>query len=406
MSANGVKRRCNKCTNTIERDELKVVCAGLCMKYFHASCVKIDKNQHESLKQNSSLCFRCDACSDRDNGMMEMIRCIKMTMTKLESYQKKYHGELSVRLDKVESTLESSGKNVIEGIKKVDNEIKKVDESLNDGKWITVNNKKKNAKPNLRKATVIITPNGNEKSRNDLRRSIKEKIEGSDFDVMCLTNAPANGISIVCENEAKCDSLIKEIEAKLDENVTVSKPKNFNPRIKLVKVHDANEDDNKFVEILKAKNSHLQNAELKIIKREVVRINGKVIENLSNIIIEVNPFIHNEIMKTKRIKHIWEIVRVVDNIYIRRCYNCMGYNHNAADCKNMKACGSCAGEHSSKECSNIKKGCVNCIKANERMSAYGNSKLVLDINHSAWSNDCSIYKRKLEHSKKAINTID
>lgn len=404
----GTSKRCGKCKNTIESKELFVDCGGVCKKFFHAACAGIDNNQYETIKQSESICYRCVNCNTYDNGMMEMMKAIKLSMTKIEVYQKKHHVEMTERIEKVEKTLEVSGKTVIEEIKKVDEEIKKVDLTLNnDGAWTVVEKKnKKKPQSNFRKATVIVTPIHNNKPRDELRKSLKNNIESSANDIMRLANAPANGISIVCEDEEKCNKLIKEIESKFDDQVTVTKPKNFNPRIKLLKLHDADKDDNRFVEILKNKNPQLEMAELKIIKRENVRINGKIIENLTNVIIEVNPTIHNEIMKTRKIKHVWETVRVVDNVYVRRCYNCMGFNHNAIDCKNMKACGQCSGEHSSRECCVKEKTCVNCKKANHRMNQFGNTKITLDVNHSAWSNDCNVYKRKVEYSKKAINTID
>lgn len=398
--------RCGDCTKTIEGDALMIKCNGVCRKSFHAACAKVDNKAIESIKQYPSITFQCEICMKHEDKFLEMFRCMKNSMLKIECYQRKFHDEISSRLGKVEGTLENSGKNVIAELKKVDEEMKKVDEKITEGNWSTVEKKKKKNNSKIRKSTVIITPNSNEKSRADLRKSIKEKIDSSDYDVLSVSNAPQNGVSIQCEDEEKCDKLIKEIEEKLDGNVTVSKPKSFNPRIKLIKLRDAEKDDNRFAEILKNKNPAFQGSELKIIRREVVRVSGKIIDNLSNIIIEINPKVHNEIMKTRKIKHVWEIVRVVDSIYVRRCYNCMGFNHNAADCKNRMACGDCAGNHSSKECKiNVKK-CINCVKANERMNADSQAKFKLDENHSAWSSECSMYKKKLEHSKKAINTID
>lgn len=402
------KRICGKCTKTIIDDELIVKCSGVCSKVFHADCVKVDNATIESIKQCRLICFRCEECGNHEDIIIAMFRTMKNSMVKFELYQKKYHDEISSRLDKVENTLEISGKIVVAEIKKVDDEMKKVDEKFNDGKWKTVEKKKKKNNTNIRKSTVIVTPNAQsgDNVRDKLRKSIKDKIDSSDYDVLSVSNAPLNGVSIQCEDEEKCEKLIREIEEKLDGNVTISKPKNFNPRIKLIKLRDAEKDDNQFVEILKNKNPSLQGTELKIIRREVVRINGKCVENLSNVIIEVNPKVHNEIMKTRKIKHVWEIVRVVDSIYIRRCYKCMGFNHNAADCKNNIACGECSGNHSSKECDNNEKKCINCVKANERLNMETQSKYMLDVNHSAWSKECSMYKKKLEHSKKAINTID
>ena len=98
-------------------------------------------------------------------------------------------------------------------------------------------------------------------------------------------------------------------------------------------------------------------------------------------------------MRKRRIKHNFEIYKVVDNIYVKRCYNCFGFNHNASDCKNAMACPRCAGNHKSDQCQSQFKRCVNCMKVNENLN------LSLDTNHESWDKRCHVYKNKLEKSK-------
>lgn len=320
------------------------------------------------------------------------------------------NANLLQKIASIEQTLETSGRVVIYKIDKVDDEIKKVDDGLKsvdekiiENRWVDVVKKKK--PKNRAKATVIITPR-NDVQREQLRKNIKEKINADGFEDAGISNAPANGVAIICENESDCEQLINEIESKMPQEVSVTKPKVLNPRIKIKRLHDADEDDNKLAETLKEKNPGLANAEFKIIKREQVRNYGRVLENVCNLIVEVSPSVHKEIMKTGKIKHTWEMVKVFDNVHVKRCYNCMGFNHNANECRNELACGRCAGKHKTSECAAEDEKCVNCVRANDRIKSTGHSKFSLDINHSAWSNKCEAFKRKVEHCKRTINVME
>lgn len=256
------------------------------------------------------------------------------------------------------------------------------------------------------KATIIVTARENGMKRENLRKSLKENINSDSFEVSGMSNAPLNGIAISCENEESCDKLINEIESKLPQDVVVTKPKKLRPRLKIIRLHDADEDNNRLVEILKKKNPCIANSELKVIKREEIRSKGNRIENLCNLIIEVSPEVHKEIMKTGKLKHEWEMVRVVDNIHVTRCFNCCGFNHKASSCSNVFSCGKCSEGHLSRECMNEVAKCINCIRANKRFQSAGHTKFLLDVNHSAWSKNCDSFKRKVEQCKNSINTID
>lgn len=394
-----------QCLHNNEDDDTLITCSGICRMTFHASCVSIDKKILMSIKQFHNLSYRCDECNDKDQSIFEMLHSIKRSVVRIEKSQYECSKETAARFENIEKKLEKSGEAVIGVMKKVDEEVRKVDETINEGKWNIVEKKKKKTHKNIRKTTLIVTPR-DEKSRAELREKLKSNIDATDYDVTGLSNAPANGIAIICDNEEKCEGLIKEIENKFSKDVMVSKPKIHNPRIKLLKLHDADNDDNKLVELLKDKNPLIQNAELKIIKREKVKINGKPSENVSNVIMEVTPAVHNIIMSSRKLKHVWEIVKVVDNIYVRRCYNCLGFNHNANECRNLKACSTCAGDHSGRECAGKELKCINCVKLNERMKFEENSKGYVNPCHSTWSKECPVYKKKIENSKRAINTID
>lgn len=99
-------------------------------------------------------------------------------------------------------------------------------------------------------------------------------------------------------------------------------------------------------------------------------------------------------MEDMKVKHHFEVYKVVDSIYIRRCYQCWGFNHQRSECRNNLACAKCSGDHDARQCTESIKKCINCIKFNERTGSK------LDINHDVWSSKCDVFKMKLERSRK------
>ena len=74
--------------------------------------------------------------------------------------------------------------------------------------------------------------------------------------------------------------------------------------------------------------------------------------------------------------------RVYDRVWVRQCYHCQGFSHNADNCSKRSegpVCVYCAGTHRSKDCTNKNSPkCVNCKTANNQGSH----------NHFASSVDC------------------
>jgi len=78
------------------------------------------------------------------------------------------------------------------------------------------------------------------------------------------------------------------------------------------------------------------------------------------------------------------------NCRVTQCFKCQKYGHTGKTCRNVTACGSCAGNHSSADCQ--EKGnpsmlyCVVCGKRG----------------HEAWSTHCQVRKEQREKAKEAF----
>lgn len=123
----------------------------------------------------------------------------------------------------------------------------------------------------------------------------------------------------------------------------------------------------------------------------MLKSSGKsIVDEMSKVVEEVTKVVEEKST---------EMTRVMDNIYIRRCYKCYGFNHHKIDCKNEQACPRCAGDHEVRDCQSTIRKCVNCIKCNRRTGEN------FDSNHDIWSNKCNVFKIKLESSKKMFSHI-
>lgn len=142
-------------------------------------------------------------------------------------------------------------------------------------------------------------------------------------------------------------------------------------------------------EILKKRNPCIEESHLiEFIKKEVVKTNGKPRANCFNIILRVDEENYRQIMLRGRLFAGWTSCKVVDNRYIRRCYNCLGFNHIASECRNKETCGKCGEEnHKKNDCTSTEEKCSNCIITNKKLN------LKVDINHNVWSAVCPIYKK-------------
>lgn len=392
------------------RDEL-VECAGQCRKVYHAKCAGIEVADLIVLNKYDSFAYKCEKCANFEMSTMEMFRSIQQKLNSLEqrtlSSQSSVTVQLSERINRIEKIIAKSGDEVVNGMSKVVDEVKKVvvDKSSemskmlmngNDDGWKTVV-KKKNGK-NINKV-VIIKPTNKDKPRLETERQLRKTIDASTLKINGMNGIAENGLAIRCEDEKSCDKMINEIKSKFGDEFVVRKPHKVTPRIKILKVNDPEMCDDEFVKQLKKQNDETVVGEIEIVRREQVKRNGKDVVGVFNMVVQVDELSYENIMKEKKLKHQFQRYHVVDNIYIRRCYKCCGFNHNASDCRNEQSCSSCAGNHKYNECTSSIKKCINCVKCNERSGAK------YDVNHSVWSNECAIYKLKLARSKRGLNHI-
>jgi hypothetical protein len=94
-------------------------------------------------------------------------------------------------------------------------------------------------------------------------------------------------------------------------------------------------------------------------------------------------------------------------VRVKIYYKCQGYNHTSADCskdKNMIKCKFCNQNHHFKECNKKLNPlcCPNCSSKNEKVRS-GDRNIdipLLDVNHAAHTNKCSLYLKEIEAANR------
>jgi hypothetical protein len=375
-----------------DKDEI-VQCGGSCKAKFHQHCSLLNKAAYEIVAKNTSVTYRCIKCQAEEGTIMSLLEKVRLQLCKME---RKNDDQFSL-IDKRFTGIE---KGMIEGEKQVRQDITKaIDECSQkpQEKWTDVVRSSKKKKTT---SVVHIAPKDKTQKSDVTKTAIRNVLNAADFSVSGIQNASNGSVLIECDSDCASSSLLAQATLKLSEKFDVKKPLKRLPRIKILKIEGATENDDDFLADLKANNPYI-NDKVELIRREEVKVRGKKIENLSNVVLQLDGETYNKVMSRGKILCRWQSYRVVDNVYIRRCYKCYGFNHNAAECTRDAVCSRCTStEHNYKECKSKDEKCVNCMITNK------NLKTRLDLNHSVWSRECPVYKKKLEISKRGIQYID
>lgn len=382
----------SKCAQPLTENDEIVECGGLCRLKFHRKCSLLSKHAYDEMNKSAALSFRCTKCLNDDKKTMTMFEKLAAQMLRFERRIDAHMTTVNNRLTQVEKHLTEGGKQVRE-------ELTKVVEECTAEKWSEVVKKPQKKKSPV----VVVVPKDKTQKRDETKSSIKNAINPKDFTVQRMTNASKNGVIIECDNSEKCEKLKEEAMNKLGDKYDVQIPKKRNPRVKILKSENEGKNDLEIIEEIKDRNVCVghNNKKIEIIKREQIKKLGKNGEKYENLILETDGETYNKIMQEGRLHLGWSSCKVVDNIYVRRCYNCYGFNHNASECRNKTVCSQCSSDnHLSKDCKSVEKKCINCVSTNKSLN------MRLESDHEAWSNECPVYKRKLQISKRGISYQD
>jgi hypothetical protein len=355
---------------------------------WHIDCADgMTRSTASVIKKNNNVKWMCNDC-------VSMLDVIYQRMDQIWAHVVR-HNELIEQqkdvLEKIEQKVEKMSKNFEESDVQINDKLQKV---------IQCSSKKMTYAEKLRstsqEAVVIIKPI-KDQSSSETQKQIKDKIDPVDVEINSIRNVSNGAVIIGCNNKAAAEKLQKEVVEKMGVDYELKMPEGLKPQLKIVGISEKMEKE-EMISKLKAQNEVFRTADsLKIAKIEVARMRT----DKFNAIIEVDGKVFDQVLKMERIKIGWDRCRFFENMNVRRCFKCNGYNHKAEECKNKNACGNCAEEHDTRQCKNeTGQKCINCVLANKNLG------FNLKTDHCAWSRDCKVYKKKENDKRRKINYCD
>ncbi|GLV36019.1 hypothetical protein CBL_01783 [Carabus blaptoides fortunei] len=188
-------------------------------------------------------------------------------------------------------------------------------------------------------SVLLVKPVATQKA-DKTKNEVKEKVSPENIAVGVSTLKQISGGAIIigCDSAEDRDKLKTEVINKMGNKYKVEIPKLYRPKIKLIGVY-LHDDEEDLVEKICKQNAINEHEEfyMKILKK----IENKKMKNF-DIIIEVDKITHKMMINQGMIKVGWSRGKVVDHVYVKKCFKCWGFNHIAKDCKADIICANCA----------------------------------------------------------------
>lgn len=311
--------------------------------------------------------------------------------SEIESMKTVYDDALSElqELKQKQTAVAPTNVDILTGMKEVQRSIKNLENSVPE----SVSSKSSVATyASIAKTTskVIIKPKANAQSSNQTKSEISVAVDPSKFPILNVRETKNGGLIVECKDKSEMDNFKNDVEQKLGNNYEITTPSGRTPKVKIIGMSDELTAD-KIAEQLLAQNEAIfSDGNFKVVKQFKAKksFGAKL---------EVDGAIFKRIVDAGRVLIGWDSCIVHEAFDIMRCYNCLGFHHTAKNCKLAKACIKCGLEHESKNCQSITESCINCVKAAKSLN------LNINVNHSALSNSCVIYQRKLTEDRSRVD---
>lgn len=240
------------------------------------------------------------------------------------------------------------------------------------------------------KKPVIINPVV-ENDAAELRK-VLNKLKPTDYSVASIRNTSKGGVVIECGSSADRKKLASKAE-EFGSKFTVSIPEKKLPRVRLYGM--SNEyAGSELVKLLKDQNGALfpKNCVLNVVHSFFVEA-----KSTYGAFIETDAESFANMMEAHKVFVGWDSCWINEDLNIRRCFKCWGFNHVVSTCKSTSfKCPKCCGEHHQKDCTSSIMKCPTCC------DAVATRHLIIDTEHSALSACCPSYLAKAEAERRRI----
>lgn len=365
---------CPACKEDIRRTTKYVKCYGLCGDFYHQKCGNVSDKGYAVLQDFPNFGWRCDQCMKK--GTVDMFKMVQQFTKLIDEKLSKQH-EMLMTHDEI---LKGMNEKIVE-------------------RGTSVTTYANVAKTKKQDPVLVIKPKNSEQKNMITKNDVKKHIDPVELEVSGIRNISNGGILVECKNEEAVKKLKEEAVKKLGEDYSVSVPKKLTPRVKVIGLSEKLQPEQIEANI-KAQNHYVEDESARI---KVVHIQEMKDKRRGYCVyMEVDGKTYKKMLLEQKLNIGWDRCKVYDAVSVKRCYKCSGFNHKASECRGEKACPRCADNHDVTDCkaekNNIK--CINCVRAVEKL------KIKLDVQHEVWSQDCAVYRRKLEIEQSKINFLD
>lgn len=366
---------CRKCDKNFKK-ETPLICSGFCNKAIHRSCAEFSKYDVDVLNAKANIFYLCDECIDfikiLNENHIKLIKTIKENQENLLNMMEVNMKQISDKVSEI--------KNVCKPVM-----IASANREVHNEKETYASKVKKGPQ-------VILKPKSIQESAIT-REEIKKNINPSSLsiNVSSVSNRRDGAIAIECGNDESSVKMQNAIKEKMSEKYDIQIPEMRNPKVRVCGMSEMMSSD-VIIESIQAQNKIV----FKVIKCIKVYQSPKN-KKMFNAILEVDGGAFQELLCAKRINIQWDRCVIYEEINVKRCFKCWGFNHNAKKCTGEETCVKCAGNHSNKnDCDSENTKCVSCIRANNTLH------LNVDVNHDTRSSKCPVLQRKMQSEMQKI----
>lgn len=242
------------------------------------------------------------------------------------------------------------------------------------------------------KKTLVINPVA-EQDPSELRK-VLNKIKPTDYCVESVRKTAKGGVVIECGSSAEREKLLKKTTKELGANFSVLVPEKKLPRVRVYGMSCEHSGDD-LLKILKDQNSALfsDKCVLKVVHSFYVAS-----KSTYGAYIEVDSVSFAKLIDAKKVFINWDSCWVNEDLNIRRCFKCWGFNHVVSTCNSSSfKCPKCSGDHHQKDCTSSNLNCPTCC------DAVATRHLSIDTNHSALCVTCPSYLARADAERRKIN---
>lgn len=238
---------------------------------------------------------------------------------------------------------------------------------------------------------VLIKPKS-PKSSDATKKLISDKLNPVDYGLSSVKSLQNGSLVINCTSSAERNKLLSNAAAQLGDKCNASIPV-CKRRVRIFGL--SQQADESFVQTLKKQNSEILSGAL-LLNR--VHSFANKIKSRFGVILEVDDTTYKKLIAAEKVFVDWSICSVYEDLNIRRCFKCWGFNHIAAKCQSLvKRCSKCCENHNFSECTSSQLKCAACIDASSTL------RLDLDVNHAATSQECPTYLHRVDVARQAVN---